>query len=844
MTNKNNKIAGSLLLFFFFNICSFTNLNVNAGTVEELEALAVSLIIDKSGSMSTTDPLKMRETAANIFIDLLSPEDNLGIISFSTETLEIQPMSNIASIGKNAIKENIAGKFEAEGDTDYQKAFQKAYEQLNGFKDENVKKVIVFLTDGNPDPDPKRIDEPGFMDAYMSGFWDTVKLISGDGYPIYSVGFGALDQGVMDRIGTETQGQSKVFTAPEQSAVEFFNIISRLKNRNIFLNENYTLAEEQIIEFDMDEYVSQMTFVITNTTGEFAFEVIPPEGVSPGEKVKIISSLNYSLLTLNQTDKELSGKWKIKAVGASQVSILGAKDLFVKIWIASPITNSQHSINDPIEIIATTTGDFSGNIQAEGQMLINGIQSLKPINMTKNGNELIGTFEDTKEAGEYEIILNMKQGETIIASTNALLHVKVLPTITSDIAIAKEGFRLGEKKIVTSTLELGSTSLKESKDLVLEYYNLVASHEEIGDVVFPLNDKGVIENGDLKPADGRFSTNLIFEHEGTISLSLQVKGTYKGEIFILEKKIGDAVVYAPGSVVVNTEMDTIEAIKGQNVGLDLKIESFSDFEEIIEINVPADIGTLDVYKIPIGSKDAKTVRVYFTPINGESSNSNMIIPLSIKAENGSTTVNSGELKFKVQFITKIMKFLAAFNIKAPSLIILFSIILIILILLIVIGILLYNLNYKPLSFVSGWLMYIKVDNESDDFSKEQTVNYDLQKFKKAIVTITFDPEKSGKSDIYIEGSKYIYDIVFEKSLQKSRFKFVDGYKSIIRKNENKVIVRATEPGIIIVQDNIFTNLELRNDIIFSSGDYIFKYIKKKSVTTVENEAKNILEGKI
>jgi len=296
--------------------------------------------------------------------------------------------------------------------------------------------------------------------------------------------------------------------------------------------------------------------------------------------------------------------------------------------------------------------------------------------------------------------------------------------------------------------------------------------------------------------------------------------------------------------VVNTEMDTIEAIKGQNVGLDIKIESFSDFEEIIEINVPAEIGTLDVSKIPIGSGDTKTVRVYFAPVNGESSKNNMIIPLSIKAEDESTTVNGGELIFNVQFVTKIMKFLSAFNIKTPSILILFLIVLIVIILLIAIGILLYNLNYKPLTFVSGWLMYIKVDNESDDFSKEQTVNFDLQKFKKAIITITFNPEKSAKSDIYIEGSKYIYDIIFEKSLPKSRFKFLDGYKSIFRKNENKVIVRATEPGIIIVQDNIFTNLELRNDIIFSSGDYIFKYIKKKSATMVDNEAKNILEGKI
>ena len=844
MAKNNKKIVGSLVLFLFFSICNFTNYKVNGDTVAELETLAVSLIIDKSGSMSTTDPSKMRETAANIFIDLLSPEDNLGIISFSTETTEIQPMTNIGSLGKGAIKENIAGKFEAEGDTDYQKAFQKAYEQLNGFKDEKVKKVIVFLTDGNPDPDPKRLSEPGFMETYMNGFWDTVKLISIDGYPVYSVGFGSLDQAVMDRIATETQGQSKIFTAPVQSAVEFFNIISQLKNRNIFLNENYTLSGEKIIEFDMDEYVSQMTFVITNDSSEFAFEVIPPAGVTPGDKMKVESSTNYSLLTLNQDEKELSGKWKIRVVGSSQFSVLGAKDLFVKIWITNPVNNSQHSINDPIEIKATTTGDLSGNIQAEGLMLINGIQSLSPVIMTKNGNELIGSFDDTKVAGEYEIILNLKQGETIISSTNALLHVKILPTITSDIVIAKEGFRLGDKKIITSTLELGNTSLKESKDLVLEYYNLVVSYEGIGDVVFPFSDKGIIEDGDLKADDGRFSTNLTFEHEEPISLALQVKGTYKGEIFILEKKIGDTVIHAPGSVSIKAGLNNIEAIKGQSVGLDLVVESFSDFEEVLEVSIPAEFGTIDVSKIPIDPRESRTVRVYFTPNKGVSLNDNAMIPLSIKAENSSTKLTNDKLQFRVQFTTRIMKFMAMFKTKAPSIIILFLPIIIIIAIIIAVGILLYNINFKPLSYVSGWLMCIKVDNESDDFSKDQTINYDLQKFKKSTVTVTFDPEKREEADIYIEGSKYIYDIVFEKRLQKSRLKFIDGYKSILHKNENTIIVRTTEPGIIIVQENIFTSIELHNDIIFSSGDYFFKYVMKKSVMMVENEAKNILENKI
>ena len=46
------------------------------------EPLSIILLIDISGSMSRTDPQRLRETASGVFIDMLSPEDNLGIFIF------------------------------------------------------------------------------------------------------------------------------------------------------------------------------------------------------------------------------------------------------------------------------------------------------------------------------------------------------------------------------------------------------------------------------------------------------------------------------------------------------------------------------------------------------------------------------------------------------------------------------------------------------------------------------------------------------------------------------------------------------------------------------------------
>ena len=843
MTKKQKKILQVLLFFLFFNIFSNQEIKAQGETVANLETLAVSLIIDKSGSMNTTDPSKMRETAANIFIDLLSPEDNLGIISFSTDAVQVQPMTNIGVIGKAAIKGNLVGKLEADGDTDYQKAFQTAYEQLNAIDDENVKKVIVFLTDGNPDPDPKRLGEQAFMDNYMNGFWDTVKNIGLEGYPVYTVGFGALDKGVMDRIALETKGQSKVFNAPEEAGVEFFNIISQLKNRNLFINENHVLEGEKIIEFKMDEYVSQMTLVVTNTPGELGLELIPPKGVAIGENTKVERSANYSLITMNQVDKELSGTWKIKMTGTSQVSFLGAKDLFVKIWISNPITNSQHSIDDPISISATMTGAASDNLRVEGLMMINGVQSLKPVTITKADEIYTGVFDDTKAEGNYEIILNVKDKENLISTTSAQVHVKVLPIITADISSIEDGFRLGEKRVLSSSLELGLSSLRESSELVLEYYNLIANYDGTSEVVFPLKDDGITKNGDAKVGDGRFSTNVIFDQDGAVNLTLKVRGTYKGEIFILEKNIGDTVIHVPGTVTISTVEDSITALKGKNIGLELKIKSTSNFDEVLELSVPAELGTLDFTRILLGAEEEKVVTLNFIPIANIDSD-DFSIPLGVKVENAMTILNTSNLKTNVHLTTRTENFLSIISEKAPIIIMISGLLLVTILLIVLIGLILYRKNFKPFTYVTGMLSYFKIKDNPDGYLEEDKENINFWKYEKSQIVITFDPKRESSADIYIPGSKYIYDIIFEKRFDKSRFKFIDGYRSLKHKIANNVFLRTTEPGILIVDKHIYTNIELSGNIIFNSGEFIFRYTGKKFDEVVELNAKDILEGKM
>ena len=64
--------------------------------------------------MNTTDPQRLREAAANVFIDLLSPEDYLGIITFNNEVDLVISMEQLKDISiRESFKERLSPNLEA-----------------------------------------------------------------------------------------------------------------------------------------------------------------------------------------------------------------------------------------------------------------------------------------------------------------------------------------------------------------------------------------------------------------------------------------------------------------------------------------------------------------------------------------------------------------------------------------------------------------------------------------------------------------------------------------------------------------------------------------------------------
>jgi hypothetical protein len=150
-----------------------------------------------------------------------------------------------------------------------------------------------------------------------------------------------------------------------------------------------------------------------------------------------------------------------------------------------------------------------------------------------------------------------------------------------------------------------------------------------------------------------------------------------------------------------------------------------------------------------------------------------------------------------------------------------------------------KLVYKT-TIIQGWLMYFK---ESDlDHRQKKLLDFDT--FKKGKIVISFNKENTN-ADFRIFDTNFNYDIELDLVIKKSRWKFIDGYKALIRRsNSSELLLKTTEPGIFTYEDKIYTSKKVYKNDKFVSGGYVFQYIiNPREKTTDNNKGKNVLLGR-
>ena len=842
-------LAMFVMILFFSNSVKFDSY---AQEIQEYtpETVAVSLVIDTSGSMMANDPENLRSTASELFIDLLSPDDYLGIITFDTKATEVLPLQKVSNTNnKIEFKEKLIPYLVAKGDTNYKIALEEAASQLSSVTDPNVRKVIIFITDGAPDPDSARSQDEVFMSQYMESLWESVGELSKQQYAVYSVGFSEnIRKDILSQIAAETNGDFIILPDASALAASSFQILGELKNRKGFIDKTVELSENVSFDFVIDEYTTQATMVVVKKEdSQYEIEVIDPNGVAANASVLFVPTDKYTIIIANNSGELINGKWKVTINGNGAVDIFGDRDLNIKSWLTEPTSASHYQNKEPVAIKVNVTGKLKQGISVQATIWHNGIVDNDVILLSESNGIYQGSYTKLKQQGIYSIKIDVLLNGEIITTQQKEFKVGIVPDLNYQFQPKADGYRVGEKIPVSAWMSLGTTRLKQGGDLNIDncYIEIINENNEITSQ--NLKDNGTGQTGDANRNDGVWSGVISLDKITQSAVSLIISGSYKNERFMIRKELDRYVVKEPGTVFIDFPYQKFINTYQTQLLIPITITNQSVFEESIHFQIAGEHVSLPENRIVLGpnQKMEETLKI---DLDESIKNANIELKINIEPTNNFTKIEPSSISIKVNVVTKMqsyvnqMKYILSELERFVSKPVLISIVVLSLsfIAFLIIGSFLYTNTYLSALKIGGKLGY--------SLNSQITTNQDFFEFdsmnKKKII-ISFD-KNNQMADFYLSGTSYKYDLTISAGIKKTRFPISSGWKTFFTRTIPVTYkITASEPGIIEKQGEFFTSKVLLEEDCFESGGYSFQYHwPDNKWNRKKKNGSNILEGKV
>jgi Ca-activated chloride channel family protein len=253
---------------------SFLQINLDAKEVAggERAAMAMAIVIDRSGSMQGEKIEKVREAAKEL-VRRLSPKDRIAIISYATDTSVDLPLTPLADFDRTRAERIIDGILDG-GGTNLSGGLEAGLEQLSHSPAAGFASRLVLLTDGNANQgltDPQEIA-------------DIAKKARQSGITVSALGVGIdFNEDLMTMVA-ESGGGSYYYAKDGASTVEAlgneFKSLSKLAGHQV----------EVALELGDAVTVKEVYGYRTETQGSRL--VIPVGDMAGGEERKIMIRLS------------------------------------------------------------------------------------------------------------------------------------------------------------------------------------------------------------------------------------------------------------------------------------------------------------------------------------------------------------------------------------------------------------------------------------------------------------------------------------------------------------------------------------------------------------------------
>ncbi len=275
---------------------------LNAGQQQDL-GLDVLLVLDASGSMRRTDPLRLRDQGAKLFIRFLGEQDRLVVVQFDRETKTVLEWTNatpavLPTIDQAISSISVEGRF-----TNLFLPVASALELLQAQGRHDVGKYVVLLSDGKMDPHPAQ----GTPEALTEQLFNEVlPRYKKNGVKLFTLALSdEADHQLLARLAQATDGLYWQARDVNDIHRKFSELFLALKNpQTLPLDEG---------GFEIDQNIREATFFITRKAGEENVELLDPEGneitnTNLPPNIRWYKASQFDVVTVNNPQ---AGRWRV-----------------------------------------------------------------------------------------------------------------------------------------------------------------------------------------------------------------------------------------------------------------------------------------------------------------------------------------------------------------------------------------------------------------------------------------------------------------------------------------------------------------------------------------------------
>lgn len=292
--------------------------------------MRATILFDNSGSMRQNDPQRLSHVAAQLFLALARPQDQIGVLTFSDEAVPLCPLASLsAATTKQACLAQLPTvRFNGQT-TNLSAALKAGLASFPVAQGAESRDLVLLLTDGQLDLGPqRRAEEPQALAAIRDTLLPQYRE---RGIAVYTIAFTAeADRALMQGMAQATGGEFRFIPNAALLHKAFSDLFVAAKGA-----ESLPIQQGAVV---MDASIQEASLILAKQQAKDPVSLVTPgkqrlqaRSTHPGMHWQ--STPTYDMIQLTAPEP---GTWRVERAsgGEQDVAIIGASTLSLDVTLA------------------------------------------------------------------------------------------------------------------------------------------------------------------------------------------------------------------------------------------------------------------------------------------------------------------------------------------------------------------------------------------------------------------------------------------------------------------------------------------------------------------------------